>query len=249
MSTEFSTLIKYIDDLRHRYYKTLSAFYAYEGLRETKATNILGQEKAEQNVKTINRYKEFFMPAEEALRVYFFIELAKLFDASNQSLHIDKIINFTESNLKHLTVDALREHNTEQDREFLNNLTGEYRGMAHADLIEIRDLLEKHSESLERLRTYRDKWLAHEDIKKPALPNITGIELHALFQVLKKILNTLTSKLNSSSTLWDHIERDVKRHVNLVIEHLDRFEPYRLKEIDEEYRREIEKYSSEENKT
>ena len=249
MSTEFNTLIKYIDDLRHRYYKTLSAFYAYEGLREAKATNILGQTEAEENVKVINRYKDFFMPAEEALRVYFFLELAKLFDASNQSLHIDKIVNFTESNLKHLTVDAFNEHNTEQGREFLNSLTEEYKGVAHADLIEIRNLLEAHSESLERLRTYRDKWLAHEDIKKPELPDITGIELRALFQVLEKILNTLTSKLNSSSTLWDHVERDVKHHVNLTIDHLRRFEPYRLKEIDEEYKKEIEQYSSDKNKS
>jgi uncharacterized protein YehS (DUF1456 family) len=239
MSIEFNTLIKYIDDLRHRYYKTLSAFYAYEGLRELKATNILGATEAEANVKTMNAYKEFFQPTEEALRVYFFLELAKLFDASNQSLHIDKIVNFTESNLKHLTADAFKDYNTEQGREFLNNLTEEYKGVDHADLVEIRESLKAHNEALEKLRVYRDKWLAHEDIKKPELPDITGIELRALFKLLEKILNSLTSKLNSSSTLWDHVEKDVKHHVNLVIDHLRRFEPYRLKEIEEEYNNEV----------
>ena len=241
--SEFKTLIEYIDQLQSRYFKTLSAFYAYEGLRESKAPNILGQDKAEENVEVIKRYKDFFLPAEEALRVYFFIELAKLFDASNQSLHIDKVINFTESNLRHLTADAFKEYNAEQGREFLNSLTEEYKGVAHTDLMEIRHLLETHKNSLEKLGIYRDKWLAHEDIKKPNLPDITGIELRGLFEALQKILNILTSKLNSSSTRWDHVEQDVKHHVNLVIEHLHRFEPYRLKEIDDDCQKEIEKHS------
>lgn len=242
--SEFETLIGYIDQLRSRYFRTISAFYAYEALREAKASNIHGQEKAEENVEVIKRYKDFFLPVEEALRVYFFIELAKLFDATNQSLHMDKVLNFTESNLRHLTVDAFMEYNIDQGREFLNSLTEEYRGVAHADLLEIRVLLEAHKNTLEKLRIYRDKWLAHEDIRKPDLPDITGLELRALFDVFQKILNTLTSKLNSSSTLWDHVECEVKHHVNLVIENLQRFEPYRLKEIDEECQREIAKYRS-----
>jgi hypothetical protein len=88
-----------------------------------------------------------------------------------------------------------------------------------------------------------EKWLAHEDINKPDLPNITGIELHGLFKVLEKILNILTTKLNSSSTLWDHVERNVKDDVNRVLDHLGRFEPYRIKEIEEEFAREIAKHS------
>lgn len=247
MSTEFNMLIKYIDKLRHRYYKTICAFYAYEGLREAKALNILCIPEAEANVKIINDYKNFFSSAEEALRVYFFIELAKLFDASNQSLHINKVVNFTESNLEHLTVEAFKEHNTEQGREFLNNLTEEYKGVAHTDLVEIREALEAHSEALGKLRTYRDKWLAHEDINKPKLPDITGTELHSLFEVLAKILNSLTSQLNSSSTLWDHVERDVKHHVKLLIDHLRRFEPYRLKEIEEDCEKNIKQYSRDES--
>jgi hypothetical protein len=241
--SEFKTLVKYIDQLRSRYFKTLSAFYGYEALREAKASNILGQEKAEENVEIIKRYSNFFLPTEEALRVYFFLELAKLFDASNQSLHIDKIINYTESNLKHLTSDAFKEYNNKEGREFLNELAEGYKGIEHSDLLEIRNLLEKHKEPLEKLRIYRDKWLAHEDINKPDLPNITGIELHGLFKVLEKILNILTTKLNSSSTLWDHVERNVKDDVNRVLDHLGRFEPYRIKEIEEEFAREIAKHS------
>lgn len=242
---EFETLVKYIDELRSRYYKALSAFYAYEGLREIGNPDIQGTSRAEENVGIVNAYKNFFLPAKEALRVYFFLELAKLFDASNQSLHIDKVVNFSENNLRLLTVEAFKEHNVKQGREFLNNLTDEYKGIDYSHLVEIRDLIKIHQSTIEKLKTYRDKWLAHDDINKPELPDITGIELHELFELVGKILNALTSKLNSSSSMWDDVERDAKHHVNLVIDYLRRFEAYRLKEIDAEYKREIEKYSKE----
>lgn len=241
---KFQTLMEYINELRSGYYKALSAFYAYEALREAKAINIHGQSKAEANVVVLNTFKNFFLPAEEALRVYFFLELAKLFDASDQSLHINKVVNFTESNVRDLNVDAFKEYNSEQPRAFLDDLVNEYKGVAHDDLTEIRDLLKTHDDALEKLKTYRDKWLAHNDINKPDLPDITGEEIRALFDVLAKILNSLTSKLNSSTSLWDHVERDTKWHVNMVIDYLHRFEPYRLKEIDEECKRKIEEYKS-----
>lgn len=243
ISDKFKTLMDQIDELRSGYYKTLSAFYAYEALREAKAINIHGKTKAEENVTVINTFKNFFMPAEEALRVYFFIELAKLFDVSNQSLHINRIVNFTESNIKHLTVEAFEEYNSHQPRAFLDQLIKEYQGVSHDNLTEIRDLLNTHSDSLEKLKTYRDKWLAHNDVKKPDIPDITGNELRSLFDILEKILNSLTSKINNSSSEWEHVERDVKWHTNMVIEYLHRFEPYRLKETENEYNREIVKHT------
>src|SRR5258708_32613574 len=102
---EFKTLMSHIKAMHSRYFHALSAFYAYEALREVVAPNIVGESDAQANVKVMGDFKNFFLPAREALRVYFFLELAKLFDVSNQSLHINKIMNFTESNLKHLTVE------------------------------------------------------------------------------------------------------------------------------------------------
>lgn len=242
--TEFKTLMSYIKELKSRYFKALSAFYAYEGMRENLATNLLGEEKAQANAETMGRYKDFFVPAQEALRVYFFIELAKLFDASDESLHINKVVNFTASNIKRLDVDAFREYNSGQSRSFLEDLAKEYKGVAHTDLQEIRDRLNVHRKSLEKLKTYRDEWLAHDDVKKSDLPNITGEEIRALFEVLAKILNSLTGKLNSESSMWDHIERDVKHHTKLVIEHLRRFRPYQLKEIHDETEEKIRRYNA-----
>lgn len=235
-NTEFKTLMDYAKAMHSRYFHALSAFYAYEAMKEVLAPNIVGQSDAEENAKTIGRYNNFFMPAQEALRIYFFLELAKMFDSSKQALHINKVLNFTTSNLKNLTVDAFKEYNQSQPRAFLETLVNEYKGMDHKELVAVGKMLSEHKNTLNKLDIYRNKWLAHDDKKKPELPSITGEEIKALFDVLAKMLNSITGRLNSESWTYSHVEDDVKHHVRLVVDHLRRFEPYRLKEIEEKYR-------------
>lgn len=238
-TTEFKTLMDYAKAMHRRYFHAFSAFYAYEALCEVVAPNVVGESEAHENVKIMGSFKNFFLPAKEALRIYFFLELAKMFEFSKESLHINKILNFTESNLKNLTVEAFKGYNQNQDRTFLEELAKEYKGMAYADLVTIRDMLKKHKSTLEKLDTYRDKWLAHDDINKPELPAITGEEIKDLFDVLAKMLNSITGQLNSESWMYSHVEDDTKHHARLVIDHLRRFEPYRLKEIEEEYQADL----------
>lgn len=230
---EFNSLMAHVKRMQSRYFHALCAFYAYEGMREIAAPNIVGKTKAAENVKTMDRYRNFFVITQEALQHYFFLELGKLFDASNQSLHINKVINFTESNLKKLTIDAFKEYN--QDRQLLKELTERYKGVGHSDLAVIKGLLDKQKSTIEKLKTYRDSWVAHDDAKKPQRPIISAQEVKDLFDTLKKILNTISGKLNDETWSYSHVEGDVKRHVGLVIDHLNRFEPYRLKEIEEKY--------------
>lgn len=228
--------MNYAKTMHSRYFHALSAFYAHEALCEVTAPNIVGESEASKNVKVIDNFKNFFLPTKEALRVYFLLELAKMFDSSKQALHIDRILNFTESNLKNLTVEAFKEYNKNQDRPFLEELAKEYRNMAYTDLTAIKTMLSTHKTTLEKLDIYRDKWLAHDDINKPEAPSITVGEIKALFGVLAKMLNSITARLNSESWIYSHVEDGVKHHTRSVIDHLRRFEPYRLQEIEEKYR-------------
>lgn len=52
---------------------------------------------------------------------------------------------------------------------------------------------------------------------------------------IEKILNTISGKLNDETWMYSHVENDVKRDLGLMIDHLKRFEPYRIKEIKEKY--------------
>lgn len=241
--TEFKTLMEYAKEMHHRYFRAFSAFYAYEALREVRAPNIVGQSDAEENAKTMAKYNGLFTPAEEALRVYFFLELAKMFDSSKKALHINTVLNFTARNLKKLTVGAFKEYNQNQPCAFLETLVGEYKGMDHKELVSIKNTLNEHKNTLDKLYTYRNKWLAHEDKKKPQMLSITGEEIRALFDVLAKILNSITGRLNSESWMYSHVENDVKHHVQSAVDHLRRFEPYRLQEIEKKYQNDLKRYA------
>ena len=86
----------------------------------------------------------------------------------------------------------------------------EGKNMDYNKLLAIKDMLNKHKDIFEKLDTYRNKWLAHDDIKKPELPPISGEEIKVLFDVLAKILNTITGRLNSESWGYSQVEGDVK---------------------------------------
>jgi hypothetical protein len=231
--SEYETALGRIRSLRERFYKAQCTFYAFEGLQELIARDVVGDDQAEKNNHTINTFDNFFIPTRESLRIYFFLELAKIFDASDQALHITKVVNYVETHRETLTAEALKKHaGFFEERMVDKEMIDQYLGVKNEDLLEIRSLLAAHGKTIEELRTYRDSWLAHDDIQKPEPPRLDRPEIIGLFELLKKILNTLTGKLDSEGMTWDYVEGDVKRHTKLVIEYLQRFEPYRIKEIE-----------------
>lgn len=232
MSKEFKTLFGYLKNLHSRYFRALSAFHVYEGLLELTAPNIVGQKEAEQNVKTLNQFKNFFFVSKETLRTYFLLELAKLFDESKQSLHINKIVNFADSNIKKLSKDDFLEFH--QGRAFVDELFKRYKAIDSDDLTETRNKLKKHAKIIEKLDDYRDRYLAHEDKQRKKINIIAG-EIIKLFDLLKEILNLFSSRLDFSTTAYNRVEENCKHDTKRVIEYLRRFEKYRLKEIKEKY--------------
>jgi len=243
MTDEFATLMSYSKEMHRRLFHARAAFYAYEGLLEATAPNKSGKKRAPLNAKILANYKDFLIPAKESLRVYFFLELAKLFDASDQSLHVTKILNFTESNLMRLSMDAFKEYNKDQSRAFLDDLVSGYKGMNRDEVLGLRTELRKRRILINRLKRYRDQWLAHADIKQsPTPPKLTGRHIRILFALMESILNKITGAFNSETWQYSHIERDAKHHVKLLFDHLRRFEPYRLKEIEQSTSRLMRRY-------
>jgi len=239
MSDEFNITISYIEKMKSRYFHALSAFHIYETLNELLAPNIVSQDVAEKNVVVIRNYINFFLPSKEALRIYYFLELAKLFDTADESLHITKLINYTQINISKLKAEDFKKYN--QNRELVDDLVKSYQGINHDDLKNVKAELDKNKEIIEKLKTYRNQYLAHDDKTKDEV-TITGEEVYKLFSMLKKILNLFSAKLDSSTTIYQSAEEYTKTDTKRVIDHLKRFEPYRLKEIDEECKKELEKY-------
>lgn len=237
MSQEFNTTISYIKNIEERYFKALSAFHIFETFIELVDLNIVGQETLEKNKKIIEKdFSSFFLPSKEALRVYFFLELAKLFDIADHSLHVTKIVNYTQSNIAKLTVDDFAEYSQGQNPNFIAVLVREYKGVNHKDLLAIKSDIEKNKEIIKRLKDYRDQYLAHDDINKDEI-NITGEEIRILFNIIEKIIGIFLSKLISTSVMYNIAKIDTKDKTKMVIDYLKRFEHYRIKEIDEKYKK------------
>jgi len=226
--------------MQSRYHRALAAFHVYDTLMKLAAPNVVGETEAKQNVKIIGEFKDFFLISKEAVRVYFFLEIAKMFDTSNKALQINKVINFTERKIANLTAQDFAEYNN--DRQLVGELVATYKGVSHADLQEIREMLDEREPIIKKLLIYRNKWLAHDDIDKPEVPSISAEEIEGLFEALAKIMNTLGSRLNQETWMWSHVKEDSEHHTKLVVDHLKRFEPYRLKEIYAEAETELKKY-------
>lgn len=237
MSHEFNTTISYIKNIEERYFKALSAFHIFETFIELVDLNIVGQETSEKNKKIIEKdFSSFFLPSKEALRVYFFLELAKLFDVADDALHVTKIVNYTQSNIAKLTVNDFAEYSQGQDPNFIAVLVKEYKGVNHEDLLVIKSEIEKNEDIIKRLKTYRNQCLCHDDKNKDEV-DITGEEIKILFSIIEKIINIFLSKLISTSVMYDNAKIDTKDKTKMVIDYLKRFEPYRIKEIDEKYKK------------
>jgi len=233
MSEEFKTFIDYyLADLRKRYYLALSSFYLYDRFRELAAPNVVGQEKAVENVKILNRFGSFFLVSKEALRICFLLELAKIFDDHRLSLHIEKLIWFYSANIERFSKNDFIEFN--ENREFMKGLAETYKGVDEADLTNIKIKLEGNKGIINRLVGYRNQQLCHSDIERSEI-DLNREEIITLLKFIEEFLNLFSSRLNSSTTLYDRVEEECKNNLDYVIEYLIRFEPYRLAEIRKRY--------------
>lgn len=234
MPGEFVKFQEYLKRLRTIYFNALCAFHAYEAIEELKAPNIIGKMEAEANVVILNRFKNFFVIARHTLNFYFLMELAKILDDAKQSLHLTKLINFANSNKKKLNVEEFKKLNL--DRVFIQDLADRYEGVKKEDFEKIEKKLEETKNIREKIKKYRDQNLAHEDLKKERI-NISQAEVIKILDLIAEILNIFSNKTDFSTTSYSHIEGDCKKDTKNMFEYLKRFEPYRLKEIEEKYNR------------
>lgn len=233
MNKEFETLFDYAKKLRSRYLNTLSSFKIFERFNKLSAPNIVGKKKAEKNVKIFNIFKYFFMTTKEASRCYFFIELAKFFDTSKKSLTINKVIDYAEKNISKFTKqDFLDYHN---GRQILPELFVQYKQLSLSDLRKIKKRLDRNKVIIKKLKIYRDKYLAHDDINKIKI-GISVKEIKVLLDIVKSVVGLLYSKLDFSVNSYINFEKEPIKDLDSVMENLIKFEENRLKEIREKYK-------------
>lgn len=221
----------YLKAMREVYLKGLYSYYFFEAISELLALNICGEDIAKENMEVMSRYDGFWEATRMAHYFHCIVQFAKCFDESPTSISLYLIRTHSWKNLSKLTKEAFKDFN--KDRKFLDEMVKNYRGIDEQDFKEMRALLKKCQKSIDRLVEYRHHFC--HALLEPQKPNFTIGEIHDLANMIGNILNIFTKQTNHETTWYDRVEEDAKNSVRTIIDELKRFEPYRLKEIEEKY--------------
>src|SRR3989344_1089369 len=213
----FAKALKWTGDLRDQYLNTLAALRIYERFRKLTAPNVVGKKNADANVKIFGKYPYFFSPLQEAARCYFFVELAKF---------------FVENNFSSFSKNEFLAHHIEKN--FIPALLEGYKPFTLQDIRRIRNRLLRNKELISDLKTYRDQYLVHNDLKKDDV-KITGIQIRTLFKIIQSTIDLFYLKLNFSSTIYSNYDKEPARAVDEVVSALQEHEKEIIRKIKEKY--------------
>ena len=178
-----------------------SYFQVWEAIRELRAPNKVGKNLSETNSKILNQFGNFFWITSEANRKTFALELYKFFEKSNESLSLQKFINFIRSNRKIIK----KEIDEKKLKEF-------------------ESFFEQKKDSIKRLKIFRDQDLAHDQIKKNK-NSISVSEFEKLFDFVDEVLVFFNDKLNFC--IGSHLDKSenncAKLETKMVIEYLQKY--------------------------
>ena len=231
----FAKAIDWTEKLRGRYLHTLATFRIFERFQKLSAINIVGKKRAEANAKLFSNHVYFFMPVKESVRIYFFIELAKFFDKNRrkQSLTIGHLLDFVDKNFTSFSKDEFQKYHS--NRYFLPDLFQYYRPLTHRDIKKIRDRLHRNKSVVKNLNTYRDKFLAHDDLNKVQI-HITSGQIKVLLRIIKDTVDLFYRTLVFTSNMYDNYDKEPVRAVDRVIKSLQEHETEQMRKIMEEYK-------------
>jgi len=231
----FEKLLNYGIRLRNRYLRFLSAYKLYDEFNKLSAPNKVGKKKAGANVNIFNKYKYFIMSSKEALRCFFLIELAKFFDEDKirkQSLSVQEIVDFALVDINSFSIKEFKKYH--KDRVVIPEFFEALVPLSKKDLIKIKNRIKRNSDIIDRVKEYRDKHLAHDDIKKRDV-FINKKDIDILAKIVKDVIALLYKKLDFSSNIYDNYEKEPVKNINNLINDLKEQEKIRLLKVEKKY--------------
>lgn len=178
---KFETSIKYLEALNRRYLLTLSSYNIFKNFND-----LLTSKEKNLNKKLINDFPYFFQVVRSSSNLYFLIEVYKFFDTDDRTLSLYKLLKYSETNLKYLTKDNFKKYH--KGRIILDEIFNQYKEITIQDIRKFKAEIKQNTGIIERLRIYRHKYLAHDDIDKIDI-TIHKDEIETLLKLIKKVLN------------------------------------------------------------
>ncbi|MDO8572939.1 MAG: hypothetical protein Q7S11_04225 [bacterium] len=217
---EFEKLFSEVQLLRKRFLTTIASHKIFDQFNKLVATNVVGKRKAEKNVKVFGNYVYFFSTTKEATRCYFLIELAKFFDIPkppDQTRTVYWVLNYAKKNIHRLTQkDFLAYHG---ERQIIPEIFASYKQLEISDLKKFQKRLTRNKDVIKRLKTYRDQYLAHDDIKKITV-KLTVREMDVLLRIVRDVIELFYHKLEFASNSYKNFEEEPVREIERLIKNL-----------------------------
>ena len=242
----FEKAMEMIKDLQMNLNIAYEHFLIRNALKKSMAPNIKWKNAAQKNEKIMLKFVRFFWMTQVAHRKMFALELSKFFDKNKASLSLYKLINFIRTHINSFNKDNFVIYN--KDRNYNKNrniydLANTSEPITNKVLYDIKNEIEWEKELIKKLKDYRNKNLAHNDIKLQNMGVSTG-EMDELFKKTKKRLDKIQYQINNEKRWNLSLGTYTEDCVYSVLDHLTRFESYRLKEIEEEAKKEIKSLSN-----
>lgn len=232
---EFEKLFSEVQQLRKRLLTTIASHKIFDQFNRVIATNIVGKRKAENNAKVFSNYVYFFSTTKEATRCYFLIELAKFFDTPklrNETRSICWVLNYAKKNIHRLTKEDFLVYHDE--RQIIPEIFASYKQLEITDLKKFQKRLARNKDVIKRLKTYRDQYLAHDDIKKITV-KLTVREMEVLLRIVRDVIELFYHRLEFASNSYRNFEEEPVREIDRLIKNLAEHEKQRLEEIRRKY--------------
>lgn len=217
MINEFQELQRRLKRIESIYFHTYCEYITFNEIEKLRAPDRIGREEVDKNLELLNHYQNFFQVIVESLRISFLSKTAKLVDTHTDSLHLDSLIDYIESNKEKLTVDDFVKQNPK--RAFLSELVAKYRSFTNDDIVMLRAKLKEASDIREKIKLYRDQHLSHEDLKQKDV-DVQRDDIDDLFRLIREILNFISNKLEFSTTTFRLAKEDCERDVKNLIDNL-----------------------------
>ncbi len=213
----YKKLVTWTNTLRSRYLRTLAASRLFDRSNELVTTTKIGKKNAHSNARIMDEHKYFFLTVKEATRVYVLIELSKFFDTSDDALTIQKVIEYARNNLASLTKEEFIEfHKNDSSRtQFLE----EYESMQLRDLMKMLRRLKSNENKIQKLKTYRDQFLAHDDLKKKKI-SFKKRDVDVLLNIVKDVIELFYKRLTFSSNSYHIFIEEPVKDIDWIIKKL-----------------------------
>jgi len=231
--SEYEIFQKYITVVKQNYIEAIASYHTYNTIREIIAPNIIGQEKAEENAKTLNRYNSFFLTTINSLYNNFLIHLSKILDGhKDDPISIQLLIKYAKNHKDKFTIEEFKKSN--KNNNILDKLIERYTWLTDEDIEKVDQKFKECDTERKTVKDIRDKFLTHEDRVKPKI-YIQENDIKKLFNFIKETLDLFSSKTNGSFIIYKKIEDDCERDARDIVEHLKVFDKNRRKEWMEKY--------------